>query len=57
MECCNRLFRCNQTEFYVSVLSKYTLSNEWTEIYVVTDQQNSNIPVYKDRREDGEGVY
>ena len=35
---------------------KHKLSDKWTEeIYVVTDQPNLNIPVYKVKRKDGEG--
>lgn len=36
---------------------KHKLSDKWTEeIYVVTEQPNLNIPVYKVKREDGEGA-
>lgn len=35
---------------------KHKLSDKWTEeIYVVTDHPNTNIPVYKVKRKDGEG--
>lgn len=36
---------------------KHKLSDKWSdEIYVVTEQTNSDIPVYKVKREDGEGI-
>ena len=36
---------------------KHKLSDKWTEeIYVITEQSNLNIPVYKVKREDGEGA-
>ena len=36
---------------------KHKLSDKWAdEIYVVTEQPNSDIPVYKVKREDGEGI-
>ena len=36
---------------------KYKLSDRWAdEVYVVTEQPNSDIPLYKVRRENGEGI-
>ncbi|MCG8048820.1 MAG: DDE-type integrase/transposase/recombinase, partial [Candidatus Thiodiazotropha taylori] len=36
---------------------KHKLSDKWTEdIYIVTEQPNVNIPVYKVKRENGEGT-
>lgn len=35
---------------------KHKLSDKWAEeVYIVLDQQNSDIPVYKVKREDGQG--
>ena len=36
---------------------KHKLADKWSEdIYTVTEQPNSDIPVYKVKREDGEGI-